>query len=83
METGVSSGSVQPHTLSEAAAAVLVLQTERGGRPSTPLGCEVVRSGQSSWCTELGEGWHYLATEENLGEGQLDAPCRHAVETSS
>lgn len=83
METGISSGFVQPWVPSEAVAAVMVLNMERSGRPSTQLGCEAVRMGQSSWFTELGEGWRHFPTEENLEEGQLDEPCRHAVETSS
>lgn len=50
-ETGASSGSARPRVLSE--PAVTALESERGGGPSTPRGCEVVRPGQSSWCTEL------------------------------
>ena len=68
--------------VSEAVAAVMGLKME-SSRPGTQLGCEVVRTGPSSRVTELGEGWRHFPTEENLEEGQLDVPWRHAVEMSS
>ena len=58
--------------------AVMGLKMERSSRPSTQLGCEVVRTGQSSWFTEPGEGWRHFPRGK---PGRGPAGC--ALETRS
>ena len=78
MQTGKSSGFVQPCIPSKAVVAVMWLKMERSSRPSTQLGCEVVRTGQSSWFTEPGEGWRHFPRGK---PGRGPAGC--ALETRS